>query len=485
MNARKVAFAAIAAAVLVALVVASEVLIPRWSARRDAAQNLLLAQDESVRSIALARGDAKLQFDAQDDGAWLITASGREDKVVADIRAITMLVESLRGTRVTSVVGPADAAVLPSYGLAPPRLTLSWSRPGGRAWTLALGRNALGGQVHALADDRVLLVPDRILAAADHGLDHFRVKRVLEAPEGSVTRIEIRRRPDQVPPGASPNLVLERVRIEGTSEDETAFEWMLREPLGVVAQPVRVASLLSRLSALSALGFGEEISDEAALERKGLRVPAATLALTLDDGRTVSLAIGDPSPAGNAWARVDDGPIVEIRSDVARDSLLPDDFWRDNRVVKLPKWRMVNLQLRKGSAMDVEMAREPDGAWTLVKPTQDTIDPTEADTLLEMLGDISCGRFEDELAQQPGLVAERWNFDGPGSIDLDVLALMPDGSPRRAVAELTPFLRERQAYFATRTMDELGRVEICVTTEKSVDTLLDQVRKILGTEAAP
>ena len=481
MNSRRVAAAAAAAVLLVGLVVCSEVVWPWWKARHGDDVLLLLAPAETISSFRIDRPDESLELRAGATGGWTISAAGREEPIDADVRAVNMVVEALRGARVTSDVGDAKDLELAAFGLAPPRTTLSWERPGGRAWSLGLGSPSVGGQAHALSGGRVVLVPDRLLAAADHGLDHFRVKRILDAPEGEITKLEVARREDQIPKGSSPRLLLSRVTIEGEGDEDKSYEWKLEAPLSVPANPIRTASLLSRISSLTALGFGEEIPDDAALKARGLDLPAAILRIELSGGRSILLQVGDPSPSGNAWARIDGGPLVEIRADVARDLLLADDFWRDSRVVKIPKWRIVQVELRKGSgasALHVELAREPDGKWRVVQPSDAPLGAAAANELLDTMGDLLCGRFEDELAESENELRKRWDFDGPGSFDLSVLALLPDGTPQRADCELTPFVRGRTTYFAARTMDEMGRVEVCVTSEKAVDALLDRVREI-------
>lgn len=480
MNGRKLAIAIGAALALLGLAVFTEVWLPGMRERRAEEENLLLGPDERISALRIERAGRALELQQAESGAWSIRGTGVPEGVVADSRAIALVIRALQGTRITSVVGDAGELPLASYGLDPARVTLSWTRPSGRAWSLGLGLPSIAGQVHALAGDRVALVPLRVLEAADHGLDHFRVKRVLQADADEIVRMTITRRADLVPEGSSATLVLERRLLERPADDEPAWEWILAQPRGLPAQPVRVASLLSRLSSLTALGFGAEAPSETDLLATGLANPPAVLLIGLSDGREIRLALGDPSPDKNAWARADAGPVVEIRDDIARDALLPDDFWRDNRVARVPRWRVVNVTVAEGGdpAPTLEIARDPEGAWRIVEPADAELPAIRAEELLGAVEGLLCGRFEDEMASDPARLHRRWDFNGAGSIDLRVLALLADGTPRRADVEMTPFVRDRTPYFAAITTDEMGRLEACVLTERDVDEFLEKVREL-------
>lgn len=484
MSRRKLVAAIAAALLLVGLVIVTELVLPGWQARHAERDNLLLAATETLDTFAMERQGARLEFTKEPGGAWLITGDGAPPGLRGDTRAILAVIEALRGTWITSTIGRADELPLATHGLAPPRATLTWTRPDGPSWSLGLGTPSFAGQVNALAGDRVVLVPSRVLEVSDWGLDHFRVKRVLHVDEASIVRIEMERRTDVVPEGSSTRLVLTRRLLEAAIDDDPAWEWILGDPHDVPAQPVRVASLLSRLSALSALGFGPEVPDQQDLLASGLAQPAAILTLVTLDGGETRLAIGDPSPSKHAWARAGGGPIVEIREDIARDAMLPDDFWRDNRIVRLPRWRIQNVRMRKDTVFDLEIARDDARKWWVVRPEHAALDALKAEQLLGAMDDLLCGRFEDELAADLAALEREWDFDGPGSFDLSVLALLADGTPRRADVEMTPFLRQRLVYFAARITDEMGRVSACVTTERKVDDFLEQAYAIGLPQAA-
>lgn len=482
MTGRRVAVATAGAAALVALAVLLEVVLPRAQQRRRDERTLLLPQGAQLDAFEIDRAGERMSFRRRADGSWSVEAPGRP-ALTADARAVNLVGLALAGTRVTSEVGPAEGAPLASYGLDPPRARLRWARPGGEPWDLGLGSPALGGQAHALLAGRIVLVPERVLQAADNGLDHFRAKRLLALEADDVASVEVVRRKDALAPGASERLVLERMP---SADEDASPEWRMTAPRTLLASSVRMASLLSKLAALESLGFGAEQPQAADLAGAGLAQPTVSVTLTLRDGRRETVAIGDPSPDRHAWARVGDGPLAEVREDLARELLLPDDFWRDTRIAPLPAWRLLNVKLRKGlqGQLDLEIAREPGGPWRVVRPTDAPLSAGEAKAVLDALDEIECGRFEDALAQDEARLQATWNFDAPGSLTVEAFALLSDGTPRTARCELTPISHERRPYFAVRTTDGMGSVTACVVEVRKVDALIEKARAVARAAAS-
>ncbi len=481
MTGRRVAWSAAIAAALVIVLLLTEFAWPRWQQRRHDELNLLLPAGATLSAITVERPDGAMVFRLQPDGAWSLRHADAKEQV-ADKRAVELLVASIAGVHAAPLDTRREPEALKEHGLESPAATVVWTRPDGRAWRLALGKPSIGDTVHADDGARLLIVPIRILQAATQKPGHYRAKRVMGFDPAKVTRLELLRRTDVLAAGKTPRLVFLR---EIAEDDAAVPEWKLESP-DMPANLVRIESLLSRLSALSALGFGAEDPAPADLEGAGLELPVAMVRVILGDGSALALALGSSSPGKNVWARADEGPIVEIADEIGREILLPDEFWRDNRVIRLPKWRLIHVRLRHGSDREplLEMSREPSAPWTVAYPPDRSVTARDADVLLDLMQDVQCGRFEDEFARDERLLARAWDLRAVGSHAWTALALLGDGTPRRIEAELTPFLHEKLPYFGVRFSDEMGRVDACVVKPKAVDGVLKQALAIAGSPGA-
>lgn len=138
------------------------------------------------------------------------------------------------------------------------------------AWTAA----ALGAFFAAMVAWAILAVegPDDAARAT-----HERDTRALPFAPGDVTAVAIA-------PRSAPGLRLER----------TAEGWRLLSPTVGAATSLAVEGLLERLSTMRVRTSLP--ADPSALAARGLDPPAARLTLTLTDGRTLALDLGDESP---------------------------------------------------------------------------------------------------------------------------------------------------------------------------------------------
>jgi len=472
---RRVAWSAAVALALVVLVLVVEVLVPRERARRAEERDRLLSPGELPDELTLARGGVTLRLSRDARGAFRIRDGERD--FTASAPAVQAILEALRDGRMSDLESRSPS--LAAFGLDPPRVRLEYTDLRG-ARTLALGTPTMDGRfANALSQEsRLVLVPMALLAATDHDVAHFRAKSVMRLDPSALLRVELQRSAEQIPKGATPRLVMERAATGDEHLD--TVPWMLVEPLAFEANTRRLESLLSRLASLQALAFGAEAPSTEELATTGLDRPSVVATLKAASEVT-RLAIGFPAGDDGAWARVDDGGVVTIKSDVVREMLLADDFWRDARIVKLPPLRLVNIRIEKGERFHFEMARDdPRSAWRLVQPGDAELVATDAQALVTALDGILCGRFEDDLAKDPDHAERRWDFTGPGSIRMSVLAILSDGSPRTIDIDMAIFLRDRTPYFAVRMIGGEGRMDTCVVLPKDVDDVIDQARALMG-----
>lgn len=115
-----------------------------------------------------------------------------------------------------------------------------------------------------------------------------------EIPQDQVTRLDAAKNDGQA-------LALER------AEDQT---WWIRQPIVYEADESRVSGVLRDLSALKST---RSISGTVNLADYGLATPAMTVTLTLADGASHTLILGDENPTGSyRYAQADGAPEVHL-----------------------------------------------------------------------------------------------------------------------------------------------------------------------------
>lgn len=487
MTPRRLALTAVVALALAAMAIFVEVILPRHRAEAEARDRILLSPKTPFGAFTLERDGAEWAFSLDASKGWRLDVKGLPAPLSADVRAIDEVHRALSGFGgIRTVLAEDIGAVkdLAQYGLASPRLALTWKDDWSRPRHLVLGAYLGTGQVAALLDGtRLVLLPREVRDVADRDLGVFRNKALINLQWQDIRRLEIQRAAI-IPLGLSARVVVERADAASGRPPDT---WHLVEPVGHDANPTRVGSLVSKLSTLAAVSFGAESPTEADLVRAGLSPPVAAVTVIRATGDPIHVLLGTDAEEKVAWGRVDDGPIVGLRADLRDDMMLADDYYRDSRPVRLPRWNIVNLRVSKGvdeSRIAIEVQKDEKSGWYAVEPRGLLLDQAEADLLLTLLDGIQCGRFEDELAAKPGAADTRWDFQAPGSLQLRASALLPDGRPLTVDLDAVPFLRERATYYAVRTIDQDAREEVCIAGIKIFDPLLKRVRALSASARA-
>ena len=208
------------------------------------------------------------------DGAWSL-ASPIEAR--ADLGVTDGLVGRLSTGRMSAIEAEsADPDALGPYGLDDPRLTVTVGL-GSSAATLLLGGTTPAGTVYARdgARDLVFTVDASLASELEQGVDEYRRKDLFAFRPFNATGLEI-------------ELEGERwtfARVEAAGEEETDT-WRRTAPDPGDVERADMDDLLAKLSNLRAESF------EASREGTGLDAPAATLAVTFDDGERESVAVG-------------------------------------------------------------------------------------------------------------------------------------------------------------------------------------------------
>jgi hypothetical protein len=488
-----VALAALAAAALAALAWWLEVERPRRQARALENASRLLVDTGSVTALTIEQAGLRHVLRPVGDGSWTVRSTAVDRELVADRRAVDMALESLARAR-AEVLSDEAGDELAAFGLQPPKLRLAWETPGGGG-ELAIGDPVPPTERHAYAlrGGALVTVPRSVLAATAWGLDHWRLKVLLRFDPDELARITVERPRDRLP-RASERLVL-------AADDEPQGMpggWRVVEPFDAPAHPARLPSRLGRLGRLVADGFGPEEPTAEELARAGLDPPAAIATLEMRSGASRVLRLGDPRvpqqpPEGAAerevlypaWARVDDGPLVVVRPDLAESLLAPDDFLRDNRAFPVPQSALVGFVFEKpstkGPPWTLELYREPGGDWRAARPADAAVPQDEVARLLGALDEVQFGRFEDAIAADPSGFETAYDLSGRDTFRIEGRAIGPDGRTAGVTVEAAPpgaILRDRTPYRPVLVVDQAGRRTVGVAAFRAFDVFLDRAREL-------
>lgn len=125
--------------------------------------------------------------------------------------------------------------------------------------------------------------------------------------------------------------------------------WQLREPVQQEADEVRIEAALE---ALTRIDKGVPLSDGDGPEALGLgELPKARITLTLTNGRSVTLDVGNAAPVGwQTYAKAPSGELVAVRGQLDQDVLIDARLFRDAHVFDfdVSKFDAVVLQSPQG-----------------------------------------------------------------------------------------------------------------------------------------
>jgi hypothetical protein len=505
-NGRRLGLAAAAALILAAAVWLLEFERPRREAARLETASRLLTDAEALTGFRVQRGDATYSLRPVAQGGWRVTASTLDEELIADVRAVDFVSDALLSSRLKVIAEDvAQAGPLEDFGLETERLRVSWSTGDGER-SILLGRPVPpdGRRNYGLIDDQLVTVQGELVKTTAWGLDHWRLKTVLQFSPDDLRRIEIQR-PRETPPGVSPRLVL--------SLDEhpqgTAGWWRVLEPVDAPALPARTRGLMTLLYRLQADAFVADHPDEAALAKAGLSPPSVVLTVVLTDGRERVLRLGDQRTLtaeeiaaadgrellAPLHARVDDGPLVLVRPDLLSSSMLADDAYRDNRALPVPELRIVSILYEKpnpeGAPFVLELYRELQGDWRAARPADATVPQKKVSLLIGSLQQVLFGRFEDEIAADPSGFETVYDLSEPETFSIEARAIDVDGDSHVFSIQAGPpgaIVRDRQPYRPVLVTDPVGRRTVGVTKFRAFDKFLghaSDLRRRIEESASP
>jgi len=175
--------------------------------------------------------------------------------------------------------------------------------------------------------------------------------------------------------------------------------WKITAPQALAADDNAVSSLLATVSSLSSDRLVEEKA--ANLNQYGLSSPPLQVDIEEKDKKAQKLLIGDSTPTGNLYAKLDGDPRVFTISSYLKASLdkTTDDL-RDKRLITIDPDKVSKFEVVAKNE-DLEFGRDKD-AWQIVKPAPSRADQGEADQLVRAVTDARMVFAKDEGQQKVG-----------------------------------------------------------------------------------
>jgi len=167
---------------------------------------------------------------------------------------------------------------------------------------------------------------------------------------------------------------------------KTGNDWRLTEPK---SYPVDTDSVTSFLQSVSSVDADSVVEDRPAdIAQFGLAQPSVTVTLTMKDGKTRTLLIGDDAPTGgDVYAKTENSPKVYALASYTKTSLDKgvNDF-RDKRLLTFNQDKLTSVELDT-QGQQIEFAKNNQNDWQIVKPKPMRADGLQVEELIRKLKD--------------------------------------------------------------------------------------------------
>jgi hypothetical protein len=214
--------------------------------------------------------------------------------------------------------------------------------------------------------------------APDRERVETRKGRVFQAEAADVTAVELKRPEDTV-----------RLARAGNG-------WELKSPVVARGDRSRVDETLTTV--LTAKPDREIDPKPAALGDFGLDKPAAEVTLTLKDGKTLGLALGNKTPTG-VWVYAQEAgkpAVVALPDGVLREATKPVSEFRDRTILSIDRKEVSGFDVAAASeTLSVEHAGD---AWRITKPVAL---PADTEAIGDMFEKLTAAKVKEFAAEAP------------------------------------------------------------------------------------
>lgn len=315
------------------------------------------------------------------DGKWTLVKPVQNPVNETEVSSMTSGLANLEIQRVVDEK-PTD---LKQYGLAEPRLDISYKAEGGDTKRVLIGeKTATGGDLYAKLpnENKVFLIAGYLDATFNKTPFNLRDKSILKVERDSVDALEI----DVANPKGS----------DFRFEKKAGADWTMLRPVAARADVPAIEGLLGRLQSAQMKSIAA--SDASKPAEFGLDKPAVTITIGAASARH-QLMIGKDAPDSAVYARESSRPIVfTIDKSVIDDLKKPVDDFRDKDLFKFRSFNAERLELSRGKeTWAFEKTKGKDGAdtWKQVGPAAKDVDAAKMDAVLTKTSNLRAKSFPD------------------------------------------------------------------------------------------
>jgi hypothetical protein len=302
-----------------------------------------------------------------------------------------------------------------------------------------------------------------------------------------------------------------------------ADRWQIIAPRTLTADQQSVLQVTTAVSSIAA----ERVVDPnvADLATYGLAPAFLTVKIATANGKTTTLLVGDDTPSGSVYAKLDGDPRLFSMNKSTRDSLdKSSKDLRDKHLLTFDRNTASRVQLALANQAPIEFERTGPSMWQIVKPKALRADSTQVEDFLGRLKDVEMDatlsddgekQYTTAFASAP-LVATVTVTDPSGEQKLEVHKSKDDyyakstvieGVHKLTAADLTKFFDKKLDDFRNKKIFDFGfndpnKIEIkdgakTVSVEKSgenwtsagktmdavsVQALIDKLRDLSATK---
>jgi hypothetical protein len=179
-----------------------------------------------------------------------------------------------------------------------------------------------------------------------------------------------------------------------------ASQWQIIEPKAQTADQGTVGQVTSAASSITA----ERVVDPNVtdLATYGLAPPVLTVKIATAKGKTTTLLVGEDTPSGSVYAKLDGDPRLFSMSKSIKDSLdKSSKDLRDKHLLTFDRNTASRVQLNIASQAPIEFNRTGPNEWQILKPKPLRADSTQVEDFLGRLKDAEMdATLSDEDAKK-------------------------------------------------------------------------------------
>lgn len=322
----------------------------------------------------------------------------------ADPAEVSGLTSNLASVEIQRVLDENPADDLKQYGLAAPRVEVSF-KSGGQEHRLLLGdKTPSGTDLYAKVADqkKVFTVSSFLDSTFNRGTFDLRDKTVFNVDREKIDSLEI------VTP-------LRTMRF-----GKASAEWQMTEPAAGRADSAAVDSLAARLAGAQMKALTAAATDD--LKQYGLRTPAATVRVASGSSQG-TLSIGGSAGEGSVFAKALARPeIFTIDASLLDDVKKDPSEYRQKDLFDARGFNATRFEITRAgqtTAYEKTKVKNTDGQdeekWRQVAPAARDVDTARVEALLAAITAARAGSFVDSTAKT-GLdkpeIAVAVTFDG-------------------------------------------------------------------------